>query len=57
MTLTRQEREFRILYRKFLREMKKENLKIEDMPENVAQSALIVHQEALRIETKRRRQP
>lgn len=48
--ITRKEREFRVWYHKFLRDMKKAGLKVDDMPEEVAQSALAVHQRALEIE-------
>lgn len=40
-------------YRKFLRDMKKAGLKVEDMPLDVAQSALVIHQQAL-LEWRRR---
>jgi hypothetical protein len=52
--LTRKEREFRAWYHKFLRDMKKAGLKVEDMPEDVAQASLKIHQHALLIEMKRR---
>jgi hypothetical protein len=34
-------------YRRFLRQMKAAKLKIADMPDDVAQSALVLHQHAL----------
>jgi hypothetical protein len=34
-------------YRKLLAEMKRLGLKVEDMPDEVGQSALVLHQEAL----------
>jgi hypothetical protein len=54
MGLTKEEREFRIWYHRFLRDMKKAGLKVCDMPEEVANYALGLHIHALKIETKRR---
>jgi len=38
------------IYRKTLRQMKKAGLKVEDMPVDVAQAALALHQHALAVE-------